>query len=144
MALTKPRPFLDTNVIFSGLHSPNGPPAAILRLHASGRLAAVVSQQVLDELVRAISNKQPRLIPTLHAFLAETPPEVCPDPSPHVVARLRPLINAADAPILAVAIESGADCLVTGNTRHFTAEVSEGDDIAILTPTNYLQTLTPE
>ena len=144
MALTKPRPFLDTNVIFSGLHSPNGPPAAILRLHASRSLTAVVSQQVLDELVRAISTKQPRRIPTLNAFLAGTPPEVCPDPAPHVVARVRPLINAADASILAAAIESGADCLVTGNTRHFTAEVSERAGIAILTPTNYLRTLTLE
>ena len=144
MASTKPRPFLDTNVIFSGLHSRTGPPAAILNLHATGRLMAVVSQQVLDELVRAISTKQPRRIPTLHAFLAETPPQVCPDPAPHVVARVRPLINAADAPILAAAIESGADCLVTGNTRHFTTEVKERAGIAILTPAAYMRTLTPE
>ena len=104
----------------------------------------MVSQQVLDELVRAISNKQPRRIPTLHAFLAETPPEVCPDPSPHVVARVRPLINAADAPILAAAIESGADCLVTGNTHHFTTEVAERAGIAILTPAAYMRTLALE
>ena len=143
MAATKPRPFLDTNVLFSGLYSRAGPPAAILNLHAAGRLTAVVSQQVLDELVRAINSKQPRLIPLLHTFLAETPPEVCADPAPHIVARVRPFINAADAPILAAAMQSDADCLVTGNTRHFTAEVAERAGIDILTPTDYMRTLTP-
>lgn len=143
MIVAKPRPFLDTNVLFSGLYSRTGPPAAILNLHATGRLTAVVSQHVLGELVRAINTKQRRLLPLLHMFLAATPPEVCPDPAPHVVARVRPLINAADALILAAAIESGADCLVTGNTRHFTAEVSEKAGIAILTPAAYVSTLAP-
>ena len=36
MAVTKPRPFLDTSVLFSGLHSRTGPPAAILNLHITG------------------------------------------------------------------------------------------------------------
>lgn len=143
MTVANPRPFLDTNVLFSGLYSRAGPPAAILNLHATGRLTAVVSQHVLGELVRAINTKQQRLIPLLHMFLAVTPPEVCADPAPHVVARVRPLINPTDALILAAAIESGADCLVTGNTRHFTAEVSEGAGIAILTPAAYVSTLDP-
>ena len=142
--MAKPRPFLDTNVLFSGLYSHTGPPAAILRLHATGRLTAVVSQHVLSELVRAIDTKQRRLIPLLHTFLAVNPPEVCADPAPHVVTRVRPLINPTDALILAAAIESGADCLVTGNTRHFTAEVSEKAGIAILTPAAYMRTLTLE
>ena len=166
--MTKPRPFLDTSVLFSGLHSRTGPPAAILNLHIAGRLTAVVSRLVIDELVRAVSAKQPRHIPLipallvesgllsdeyiyegghislLNVFLSDAWPQLCPDPAPHLVRRVRPLINAADAPILAAAIESGADCLVTGNTRHFTAEVSEKAGIAILTPTDYLRTLTLE
>ena len=101
-----------------------------------------MSRQVLDELVRAIRSKRPTLLPLLHTFLASTPPEVCADPAPHEVARARALINPADAAILAAAIQSGADCLVTGNTRHFTSEVVGQAGIAIFTPAEYVARLT--
>ena len=129
---------------------------------------AVISWMVFDELVRAVSAKQPRhipLIPTLlvesgllsddyihggghisllYVFLFDAWPQMCADPAPHAVARVRPFINAAAAPILAAAIQSDADCLVTGNTRHFTAEVAERAGIAILRPADYMRTPTPE
>jgi len=51
------------------------------------------------------------------------------------------MINAADASILAAAVRGGADCLVSGNTRHFTAEVGRKAGIEILTPTAYIAAL---
>ena len=66
MALISLRPFLDTNVIFSGLYSPFGAPAAIL---------------------------------------------------------------------------SASDCLVTGNSRHFTPEVERCVGFRILSPAAYLAEL---
>jgi predicted nucleic acid-binding protein len=51
------------------------------------------------------------------------------------------MINAADAPILAAAVRSSAGCLVSGNTRHFTAEVGRKAGIEILTPTAYIAAL---
>ncbi|MBI2911701.1 MAG: hypothetical protein HYY05_06125 [Chloroflexi bacterium] len=75
MAQARPRPFLDTNVLFSALYSQQGPSAAILR------------------------------------------------------------------PILAAAVASGAGCLVSGNTRHFTPQVSGCAGIDIYTPAAYLALL---
>jgi hypothetical protein len=50
-------------------------------------------------------------------------------------------INAKDAPILAAAVACGADCIVSGNTRHFNQEAAECAGIAIFTPAAYLKTL---
>jgi predicted nucleic acid-binding protein len=138
MAPGKPRPFLDTNVLFSGLYRAGGPPATILERHAQGRLAAVISRQVLEELVSTIRAKKPDLLLLLQTFLTNAPPEVCADPLPAEVRRVSAFINATDAPILAAAIKCGADCLVTGNTRHFTAQVARQANLAIFTPAAYL------
>ena len=53
-AADRPRVFLDTNVLVSALYSAGGPPGAILRLHVDERITIVVSQLVMDELIRAI------------------------------------------------------------------------------------------
>lgn len=147
MAISEPRPlldrpFLDTNVIFSGLYSSRGAPAEILRRHADGQLTMVVSDQVLQELTATIQNKAPHLAPLLQSFLAQVPPEIAADPSPAIVQWAGALIDADDAPILAAAMECQADCLVTGNTRHFTDAVAQAAGILILAPAAYLARLT--
>jgi predicted nucleic acid-binding protein len=138
MALIRLRPFLDTNVIFSGLYSPFGPPAAILERHAQGFIRFVISSQVIDELVRTIRAKRPDLLALLHEFLMAAPPEIVADPPIEAVRRMMDCINAADAPILAAAIRSESDCLVTGNSRHFTPEVARCAGFRILSPAAYL------
>lgn len=65
MARGRPRPFLDTNVIVSGLYTPNGHAAAILDQHVQGRLVIVISRQVLEELSKTLTTKRPDLIPML-------------------------------------------------------------------------------
>src|SRR6266540_2288592 len=61
MARHKPRPFVDTNVLYSGLYSSRGAPAELLKRHADGKLTIVISRQVLEELVRTVRNKAPQL-----------------------------------------------------------------------------------
>jgi predicted nucleic acid-binding protein len=136
----RPRPFVDTNVLFSGLYGP-GSPALILAWHARGELTIVVSRQVLDELVRTIRRKRPAILSPLRTFLANAPPEVTADPGPDEVRAAEQCINARDAPILAAAVKSGADCLVSGNTRHFTPEAGRRAGITIMTPAEYLASL---
>lgn len=140
MAQPRPRPFLDTNVFFSGLLRP-GPPAAILEHHAAGAITAVISRQVLAELVRTIQRKHPAILPLLGVFLTNTPPEICDDPSAEEVENAGHCIHAKDAPILAAALKSRVDCLVSGNTRHFTPEAARCAGITILTPAAYLADL---
>src|SRR3989304_3306845 len=79
-AADRPSVFLDTNVLVSALYSAGGPPAAILRLHVEDRITIVVSQLVVEELVRAIQRKLPDALPLLRELLLNTPPEVVPAP----------------------------------------------------------------
>ena len=141
MASNRPRPFLDTNVLFSALYRSSGAAGNILQRHAEGRLIIVISRQVLDELVGTIRTKKPDLLPLLQTFLLNAPPELTADPEPAEVHRMSSFINAADAPILAAAVQSDADCLVTGNTRHFTPEVAKRANISIVSPSAYLAKL---
>lgn len=141
MARTRPRPFLDTNVFFSGLYRADSPPAAILEHHAKGKINIIVSRQVLEELVTTIRTKKPNLLPRLQTFLTNAPPEICMDPTLKEVQRIGRFINPADAPILAAAIKTRADCLITGNTRHFTEQVAKAARVTIFTPSQFLSSL---
>jgi len=138
----KPRIFLDTNVIFSALYSPTGPPADILRLHIDGKIRIVVSPQVLEELARAITAKLPAAASAVQALLLNAPPEVVPDPSPGDVKRWTRLVNPVDAPIIAAAVQTGADYLITGDAG-FLAKASEIEKrgITVLSPRQFIDGL---
>lgn len=144
----RPRVFLDTNVLFSGLYSAEGPPGEILRLYVQQEITVVVSRKVLQELVQTIQEKLPQARPDLERLLISVPPEVVADPTPQQVAQARGVINVGDAPILAAAISAEPDIFVTGNTRHFldNPEVANYSRLSMMTPTqllDYLRTREP-
>lgn len=138
MATAKLRPFLDTNVLIAGLYNPDRLPATILKRHEEGRLTIVISSQVLDELTRVLRLSKPDLLGTFDTFRRRAPLKLAPEPDAATVRRFRAFINAADAGILAAAVASNADCLVTGNTRHFTRNVERRAGIPIFTPSAYV------
>ena len=80
MVKAKPRIFLDTNVIFSGLYSPSGAPGKILEGFVKGKINVLISHQVLEELVRVMTIKLPEGLPALKVLLTNVPPEIIPDP----------------------------------------------------------------
>jgi predicted nucleic acid-binding protein len=141
MARGRPRPFIDTNVFFSGIYSPAGPPGILLEEHARGHLTMVISHQVLIELVNTVRQVKPDLLPQLRTFLTNAPPEIAPAPTAEEIQAARACINRVDAPILAAPKKCGADCVVTGNTRHFTPKVAECANVAIFTPREYVEKL---
>jgi hypothetical protein len=87
LAPDKRRVFLDTNVIFSGLYSGKGAPNAILSAFIRGEITVVISRQVLEELVRNVSEKLPSVLPALRIMLVNAPPEITPDPSLEAMGR---------------------------------------------------------
>jgi len=114
----KPRIFLDTNVLFSGLYSSNGVPAIILEKFIKGDIEIVISQQVLEELVNTIKEKLPDALPTLKTLLVNMPPEVVADPEPGEFLPWKGKLSLGDASILTAAIKSEPDYFVTGD-HHF-------------------------
>jgi len=113
----KPRVFVDTNVLYSALHSQSGPPAQILRLHADRRLQVVVSAQVLAELVRNVRNKAPERLGLVRELIATGSLETALNPPKSAIEAVSPMVNWDDAPIVAATFDAGVDYFVTGDRR---------------------------
>lgn len=140
----KPRPriFLDSNVIFSGIYSSEGAPGIILEHFVEGRLRVVISQQVLEEVVRTVKERLPQALPALRRLLVSIPPEIRNDPSPEEVARWAEVIHIEDASILAAAVGAQPDYLVTGDKHFFeNLGIEEKSGLNVVTPAQFLECL---
>lgn len=136
----RPRIFLDSNVIFSGLYSASGAPGSILSGYIEGKLRVVISQQVLEEVVRTVERKHIAALPLLKRILVNVPPEIVEDPKPEEVALWDRIMDSEDASILAAAIAAQPDYLVTGDRRFFeNAEIINRTGLRIVTPAQFLK-----
>jgi len=125
---------VDTNVLVAGLLSPFGPPGEILRMIASGTLRLCFDARILTEYEGVLARPKFRfsaehtqaLMEHIQAegfSVASSPlPVRLPDPS--------------DEPFLESAVAGKADCLITGNTRHFPSARRQG--VPILSPREFL------
>ena len=135
---------LDTNVLVSGLITPFGPPADIVRLLAAGAIRACYDARILGEYREVLSRPvfgvaAERMEALLDQIRADG-----------VLATALPLSTRLPDPddevFLAVALAAGATCLVTGNLRHFPEQSRHG--LPVVSPRRFLDlygdTLTPE
>lgn len=108
---------LDTNVLVSGLLSPFGPPADVVRLVAAGVVRLGLDARLLEEYRLVLARPRFGFHPDRVAeLLAQVEVEgVRGAPAP---LRLR-LPDPDDEPFLEVALSVGAEALVTGNARHY-------------------------
>ena len=134
--------FLDSNVIFSGLYSSEGAPGAILQRFIEGKLRVVISQQVLEEVVRTIKEKLPEALPALRRLMMSIPPEIREDPATEEVARWAEVIHPNDASILAAAVAAQPNYLITGDKHFFeNPNTVEKSGLHIVTPAQFLECL---
>lgn len=113
------RVFLDANVLFSAAISPTGVARAIFELAEQyDSILLMVDRQVITEALGNLQNKRPDALSQALALVdsigyTEDPPQALAD-------RLRDRVpDPDDVTILAGAIWSEADLLVTGNSKHF-------------------------
>ena len=133
------RIFLDTNVIFSGLYSSHGPAGIILERFVNGEFIVVISQQVLEEVVRTMKAKIPDMLPSLRVFLENVSLEIVRDPLYSEVISWKQIINLEDAAILVAAESAQPDYFVTGD-KHFLDNpgVLEKSGLCIVSPARFL------
>ncbi len=112
----------------------------ILERFIEGRLMIVVSQQLLDEVIRTIKEEIPEALPALRKLLVNAPPEIRKDPTPEEVKRWSGQLDIGDAAILAAAVAAQPDYFVTGD-RHFTEnpEIAEKAGLHIVTPAQFIE-----
>ncbi len=122
--------FIDTNVWFSAFYSsPNS--EKIIKTHIEGKIKAVVSRQVLRELVSNINKKIPKALGLLKKLMEFAPPMVV-DNADSVSPLVAKYVHKKDQTIFQSAINSKSELFVTGNIKHFSAK--HISNIKIVTP----------
>lgn len=109
--------FIDSSVLIAAAISSTGAARDLILKALSGKIPIVVSDLVLEETQRNLTNKAPKVLPALQLFLEVLNPEVV-HPSKTLVLKVAKVIELKDAPIVAGAISSKADYLVTYDRRH--------------------------
>jgi putative PIN family toxin of toxin-antitoxin system len=138
----KPSPlvFLDSNVIFSGLYSPDGPAGQILEYFITGRIRVAISQLVLEEVVRTLKGKLPEALPAFRILLLNTSLLIVRNPSARETTRWVKIIDTDDVTIIASAAAVKPDYLVTGDKHFFATKiVAEKSGLKIVTPAQFIQ-----
>ena len=128
---------LDTNVLVSGILSPNGPPAAVLRALLTERVTLCFDERIVSEyrdvLTRTKFAFDRELVEELIGFLESAG-------SPTLATPLAvTLPDPWDQMFVEVAVSSNADCLVTGNLRHFPEPARAG--VRVVSPREFLDVL---
>lgn len=125
---------LDTNVLVSALLSPYRPPARVLDRLLEGSAHLCYDTRIVGEyrevLARPKFGFDEEATGALVDYLEASGELVAPR-SLNLV-----LPDAADAMFLEVAAAARADCLVTGNLRHFPAEQRQG--VLVVSPTELI------
>jgi putative PIN family toxin of toxin-antitoxin system len=132
--------FLDTSALIAGIASSKGAAREVLRLAETGLIEIYVSRQVIVEADRNIEAKLPEMLDEYRKYIKTLSPKLTDDPTHKEVKKYYSVINADDAPILAAAVSSKADCLVTWDKRHFMKkDIRTGSDLKIFTPGEFLR-----
>ena len=141
MGKKKLKAFLDTSALIAGIASSSkGAARAVLQLAEVSLIEVIVSKQVIVEADRNIEEKIPEVLNEYREFIRTLSPIYVDDPSQKEYEKFCKVINPDDAPILASAIGSGADFLVTWDKKHFMhKDVQTYSNLKIVTPGEFLK-----
>lgn len=125
---------LHTNVLVSGLLRPFGPPARILDLILTGDLIPVFDDRILAEYRQVLARERfgfdPGDVADLLSYFEVEGEHI----AAHPLAVALP--DPDDLPFLEVALTARVDALVTGNVRHYPADLCQG--VPVLLPAAFL------
>lgn len=107
------RLFLDTNVLISAILFPNGTASEFLR-HAINHHTIVIGDYVIEEIHEVFRRKFPNHLSDLDEFFTEFSYEKAPLPT-RGNAKFPLVRDPKDNPIVATAIDSRCDYLITGD-----------------------------
>ena len=125
---------VDTNVLVSGILSAEGPPGKIVDWIIQGDLCVCCNPRIIVEYERVLSRPElvlPCLLVTRLLTRMTSAGE-----SVSGVPLSNHLPDASDEAFLEVALVQQAECLITGNLRHFPPACRQG--IRVLSPREFL------
>jgi putative PIN family toxin of toxin-antitoxin system len=125
---------VDTNVLVAGLLSPFGPPGEIVRMIATGTLHVCHDARILTEYDEVLGRPRFKFNPEhIQALVDQIKTEGLSVAGHPLPVRLP---DPADEPFLETALAGKAECLITGNTKHFPSGRRQG--VAVLSPREFL------
>ena len=126
---------LDTNVLVAGMLTPFGTCGEIVRMLTSGDITLCVDARVLfeyqDVLRRPEFGIDAGKIGVVMEYVKSTSESSPTSPLP------QSLPDPDDEPFLEIALSASADCLVTGNPKHFPANYRSG--LKVLSPRQFIE-----
>ena len=115
--------FIDASVFIAAAGSPKGGSSLVLELCRRGRFRAVCTKLILLEAERNVHRKLgAEALLRFYQGLAELDPTLEAFPTPEEIASCEPIVGEKDAHVLAAALKSGADVLLTLDRKHFMTE----------------------
>jgi putative PIN family toxin of toxin-antitoxin system len=129
------RVVLDTNVLVSGLLSPDGNPGRVVDLFLAGEITLLVDDRILAEYRAVLPRPKfgldaSNIVDLIDQIEAESVRVMAP---PIGIS----LPDETDLPFLEVALAGEAQTLVTGNARHF--KLPKGASLAIESPAQFVR-----
>lgn len=135
------RLFLDANGLFTAAHNPAGRSSALFELARQGGCVLSTSPHAAAEAQRNLQVKYPDTLLRLRALMSQID-LVSEAPAVDVAWAIEQGLPLKDAPLLAAALASGADALVTGDHAHFGHLFGRKvRTLAVLTPVDALARL---
>ncbi len=125
---------VDTNVLISGFLSPRGPPAEIARMILNGDLRICYDLRILSEYKEVLGRPRFGISPVGSANLLEQ--ILVTGESANALPLPPSLLDPGDEAFLEVAISCNADCLITGNLKHFPVSCRRG--VRVISPREFL------
>lgn len=115
---------VDTNVLVAGLLSPFGRPGEVVRMIVAGSLSLLYDARIMAEYTHVLKRPKFSLSPEhIEALLDQVKAE-------GIIVASNPLIvhlpDTDDEAFLEVALAGHAQCLITGNLKHFPTAARQG------------------
>ncbi len=137
-----PKVFLDASVIVAGIKRPIGGSGLILEACQKGKIKGILSRIILKEAEKNIVKKfGVEFLLKYYRWLGQTDLRVVKLPTEEEIKKYRSLIATKDVHVLATAIKSKAEFLLTLDRKHFmTPKIKKAQlPIKILLPGNFLK-----
>ncbi len=117
---SRPKIFIDADVLMAGSASPNEHSASnlLLRMAELTLVEAITCSQVIAESERNLASRMPRALPAFQVLVSRCL-RIAADPSSQTVAEYSGLAHPKDLPILVSAVQEGCILLATFNLRHY-------------------------
>ena len=134
--LSRPRVFIDADVLFAGAAAPTeqGASLVVLGLAEITLIDAVTSQQAIVEAERNLAAKLPAVLPAFRLIVSRCL-QVVTDTAAADLESCHGLADPKDLPLLAVALRERCAYLVTFNVRHYQPGHPE---IVVLRPGDFI------